>query len=291
MPERLLILGANGMLGGSLFRYFSSKSDLEVVGSVRSEAAAEVLLQQGFENIRVGTDVCDTQLLSSLIQEVNPTIVLNCIGVIKQLDKAKVPVPSIEINSLLPHRLAELCGDVGARMVHFSTDCIFSGRKGMYKEGDTPDATDLYGRSKLLGEVDYGDHLTLRTSIIGHELNSSVSLVDWFLSQTGKVRGFSKAIFSGLPTIYVAEFLYDHVINSRKLKGLYHLSVEPIDKNSLLNLIKAEYGLKTEIDEYVGFEIDRSLDSSMLRREIGFEPAKWPELIEKMHDEYQEYFA
>lgn len=290
MSNRVLIFGANGMLGGSLFRYLSKRPGFEVLGTVRGLEAKGALIQQGFNNLVDGIDVADVQSIFSVIKDFRPHYVLNCVGIIKQLDVANAPIPSIEINSLLPHQLAETCDDFNSKLVHFSTDCVFSGRSGEYKEIDTPDATDLYGRSKLLGEVAYGRHLTLRTSIIGHELGKSLSLVDWFLSQDGTVKGYRKAIFSGMPTVCVAEFLQDHVFG-KELSGLYHLSVDPIDKNNLLQLINDVYltGMKiTPCDDLV---IDRSLNSDALRAVAGFTPPPWPQLIKKMREEYLEYFV
>lgn len=289
MSKRILVLGANGMLGGSLHRYFT-KTDNLVTGTVRSDSAFEQLADMGFNNIISGIDVTNYELLESTISELKPDYVFNCIGLIKQLSQSELPVSAIEINSLLPHKIAQICTKNNSRLIHFSTDCVFSGTLGGYTETSLPDSTDLYGRSKLLGEVDYGKHLTLRTSIIGHELNSNVSLVDWFLSQTGSVRGFSQAIFSGLPTCYIAEFLDKYVIDESNLSGLYHLSAEPIDKYSLLSLIKEKYGIETDIIDYPDFIIDRSLNSKSLRELIDFKPPQWPELIEKMNDEFKEYF-
>ncbi|MEY8200134.1 MAG: SDR family oxidoreductase [Colwellia sp.] len=290
MSKKILILGANGMLGGSLHRYFSRDTGHHVLGSVRSESALEHLASMGFDNVESGVDVTNQESLQKLIAEFRPDFVFNCIGLIKQLSQSKLPVPAIEINSLLPHRLAALCTEFGARLVHFSTDCVFSGNAGGYTESSIPDATDIYGRSKLLGEVDYDDHITLRTSIIGHELNSGVSLVDWFLNQSGHIKGFSKAVFSGLPTCYVAEFINKNIISSPNFSGLYHLSSYPIDKYTLLQLIKGIYGLEIEIEHDSDFVIDRSLNSDILRASVGFTPLPWSELIERMHNEYIEYF-
>lgn len=290
MSNRVLVVGANGMLGGSLFRYLSKLPAYEVLGTVRSEEVKGALFHQGFQNTLAGVDVANLESVSSVIEDFRPHYVLNCVGVIKQLDEAKAPIPSIKINSLLPHHLAELCDRFDAQLVHFSTDCVFLGRSGLYKESDNPDATDLYGRSKLLGEVDYGRHLTLRTSIIGHEIGKSLSLVDWFLSQKGVVQGYRKAIFSGMPTVCVAEFLSEYVFG-KELSGLYHLSVDPIDKNTLLHLINNAYSLGAVITPFDDFEIDRSLNSDALREITGFNPPSWPQLIQKMREEYLEYFA
>lgn len=289
MSKKILILGANGMLGGSLHRYFSNTEN-SVVGTVRSNTALEQLADMGFDNVISGIDVTDFEILDSTISEMKPDYVFNCIGLIKQLSKSKLPVAAIEINSLLPHKIAEICTENDSRLVHFSTDCVFSGDMGSYKESSVPDAIDIYGRSKLLGEVSYDKHLTLRTSIIGHELNSNVSLVDWFLSQTDTVKGFSNAIFSGLPTCYIAEFLEKYVICNPDLSGMYHLSAEPIDKYSLLLLIKNKYDIKVDVIDYPDFIIDRSLNSDSLRDLLNFQPLKWPDLIERMNHEFNEYF-
>lgn len=291
MNKKILVIGANGMLGGSIFRYFSHTSGYEVLGTVRNSAAAASLVEQGFSNTITGIDVLDNKRLQDVFSEFKPDVVFNCVGLIKQLDDSKNPVSAIEINSLLPHRIASLATQYNGKLVHFSTDCVFSGKKGNYLESDIPDASDIYGRSKLLGEVDYDGHLTLRTSIIGHEINSSLSLVDWFLSQTSPVKGFSKAVFSGLPTCYVAEFIEQYILDKIDLTGLYHLSVEPIDKFSLLKMIKSIYGVTTEINEYSDFQIDRSLNSDRLRFETGVVVPSWPELIKRMHNEYSKYFA
>jgi dTDP-4-dehydrorhamnose reductase len=277
------------MLGGSLHRYFSNTEN-SVVGTVRSNTALEQLADMGFDNVISGIDVTDFEVLDSTISEMKPDYVFNCIGLIKQLSKSKLPVSAIEINSLLPHKIAEICTENDSRLVHFSTDCVFSGDMGSYKESSVPDAIDIYGRSKLLGEVSYDKHLTLRTSIIGHELNSNVSLVDWFLSQTDTVKGFSNAIFSGLPTCYIAEFLEKYVICNPDLSGMYHLSAEPIDKYSLLLLIKNKYDIKVDVIDYPDFIIDRSLNSDSLRDLLNFQPLKWPDLIERMNHEFNEYF-
>jgi len=289
MSKRILILGANGMLGGSLHRYFSNTKN-SVIGTVRSNSTLKQLTGMGFDNIISGIDVTDYAVLESTISKIKPDYVFNCIGLIKQLSQSELPVSAIEINSLLPHKLAQICTKYGAKLIHFSTDCVFSGSVGGYVESSLPDAKDLYGRSKLLGEVDYDNHLTLRTSIIGHELNSDVSLVDWFLSQSNSVKGFSQAIFSGLPTCYIAEFLDEYVIGNSGLSGLYHLSAEPIDKYSLLLLIKQKYDVELDIIDYPDFVIDRSLNSDNLRELINFKPPQWPELIEKMNDEFNKYF-
>lgn len=287
----VLILGATGMLGYSLFSNLAENPALNVKGTVRSLADKTAFFEQYQTQLLKGIDVTDIASIEQAIIDAKPEVVINCIGLIKQHDIAKQHVAAIEINALLPHQLAALCDQYDARLIHFSTDCVFDGKQGMYHETDLPTATDLYGKSKCLGEVNYGRHLTLRTSIIGHELDSAVSLVDWFLNQEGEVNGFSKAVFSGLPTCYIAKLLAKKILNNADVSGLYHLSVEPIDKFSLISLLAEIYGKDIVINESTQLVIDRSLDSSRLRQAIGFTPPSWRELIEFMHNDYLKRYA
>jgi dTDP-4-dehydrorhamnose reductase len=210
-------------------------------------------------------------------------VVINCIGLVKQLAEADDPLLALPINAMLPHRLARLCDVASARLVHVSTDCVFSGARGNYIEGDSPDAQDLYGRSKLLGEVDYPHAVTLRTSIIGHELSSANGLVGWFLAQQGRVSGYRRAVFSGLPTIELARVIRDHVLPRPALRGTYHVSASPINKFDLLKLVARTYGKEIEIVEDDAVLIDRSLDSTRFRTETGYAPDDWPALVARMH--------
>jgi dTDP-4-dehydrorhamnose reductase len=283
---RVLVLGATGMLGSTLFRAFSADSNLETFGTMREASSARHfapgLLDALIPNVHLEGE---TGLLTAF-SLAKPNIVINCIGIIKQLPNARDHLESLAINSTLPHRLVKYCNITGARLVHFSTDCVFSGNKGQYKEDDFPDAYDLYGRTKYLGEVDYENSITLRTSIIGHELSRSKSLVDWFLSQSGEVKGFRKAIFSGLPTIEIARVIKEFVIPNHRLKGLYHLSVDPINKFDLLSLVAEIYGKNINIVPDDKLVIDRSLNSDRFRAATGFYPRPWPDLIRDMHVEY-----
>lgn len=283
---KVLILGATGMLGYSLFSNLSSYNHLDVYGTVRTIEGKEAFFEQYQSKILKNIDVTDIAAIEYIISTVKPDVVINCIGLIKQHDIAKQHIAAIKINALLPHQVAGICDTFNSRLIHFSTDCVFDGKQGLYRESDLPTATDLYGKSKCLGEVSYGQHLTLRTSIIGHELNSAVSLVDWFLSQAGEVNGFSKAIFSGLPTCYIAKLLAEKILEDTSINGLYHLSVEPIDKFSLISLFAEVYGKSIKINESTQLVIDRSLDSSLLREVIAFIPPSWPELIKFMHEDY-----
>lgn len=284
--QRLLVLGATGMLGNAVLRWFAqNEAAFQVYGSVRSLASVKSL-QAGSPQAEfvAGIDVDSLDSLTRLFAQVRPDVVVNCIGVVKQLAEADEPLTAIPINALLPHRLARLAQVADARLVHISTDCVFSGRKGGYRESDQPDAYDLYGRSKLLGEVDYDNAITLRTSIIGHELNSAHGLINWFLSQSGSVRGFTKAIFSGLPTVELARVIQQHVLPHPELRGTYHVSVEPIDKYSLLKLVAVAYGRTNEIEPNDKLVIDRSLNSDRFRAATGYKPPAWPELVQRMRD-------
>jgi dTDP-4-dehydrorhamnose reductase len=279
---KVLVLGATGMLGNAVLRLFTQSAEYEVVGSARSTSALRLLPANLSDRVICGVDVENMDSLISLFTKARPDVVINCIGLVKQLADANDPLDAIPINALLPHRLVRLCGMAGARLIHMSTDCIFSGAKGMYTEADESDAKDLYGRSKYLGEVDYPHAITLRTSIIGHELNGEHSLVGWFLAQQGIVKGYSRAIFSGLPTVELARVIRDHVIPHPELHGVHHVSADPINKFDLLNLISNVYGKKIDIAEDENFIIDRSLDSTRFREATGYQPQPWPELVRRM---------
>ncbi len=278
------------MLGGSLLRYFADKTEHDVYGTVRDSNAESRLVSKANANIICGIDVHNVNKIRSIIEEVRPDYVINCVGVVKQLKESKYPIHSITINSLLPHRLAEICSHNNSKLIHFSTDCVFSGNRGNYSVNDVPDAFDLYGRSKLLGEVSYAPHLTLRTSIIGHEQGSQHSLIDWFLNQSGEVKGFTKAVFSGVPTVYMAELLNNYVFTNPDITGLYQVSVEPIDKYSLLSLVKDIYGKDIDINADDSLVIDRSLNSTEFKIRTGMNNPSWKDLIEKMYNEYRTYF-
>ena len=281
---KVLVLGATGMLGNAVLRLFAQSDGYEAVGSARSSSALRLLPAELSDRLICGVDVENMDSLISLFSKSRPDVVINCIGLVKQLAEADDPLSAIPINALLPHRLARLCDVAGARLIHMSTDCVFSGAKGMYTEADVSDAKDLYGRSKYLGEVDYPHAITLRTSIIGHELNGAHSLVGWFLAQQDRARGFRRAIFSGLPTVELARVIRDHVLPHPELHGVYHVSAEPINKFDLLTLIADAYGKKIDITADDKLVIDRSLDSTMFRAATGYQPQPWPELVRRMRE-------
>jgi dTDP-4-dehydrorhamnose reductase len=284
---KILVLGATGMLGSTVLRLLSQSTGFEVVGSVRTTTALQLLPPNLADCVISGIDVDSMDSLLDLFGKVRPDVVINCVGLVKQLAGVDDPLTAIPINALLPHRLARICGLVDARLVHISTDCVFSGAKGMYTEADMCDAKDMYGISKFIGEVDAPQVITLRTSIIGHELSSAHSVVSWFLAQQGTVKGFTRAIFSGLPTIELARVIRDFVIPYKKLSGLYHVAAQPIDKFNLLKLIANEYGKSIDILPDDNLIINRSLDASRFQLATGFIAPEWPDLVRIMQEDYK----
>lgn len=280
---RILVLGASGMLGHTMLRRLAEDPGHEVTGTVRTAGPLRELAAAAGARLVSGIDVEQPDALIRAFAEARPEFVINCVGLVKQLADAKDPLRAVPINSLLPHRLAGLCQAAGARLVHISTDCVFAGTRGHYREADTPDAGDLYGRSKLLGEVDYPHAITLRTSIIGPELSGNHGLLGWFLSQGGNLRGYRRAIFSGLPTVELATVVRDHVLPRPHLHGLYHVASQPVDKYALLRLFAAAYGRDNEIAPDDALVIDRSLDGSRFTAATGYVAPTWPELIRRMH--------
>lgn len=279
----ILILGASGMLGNAMVRVLSEKKDWQVYGTTRSESSKRLFSDDIVNRLISGIDVEQHDSLMNSFIRVRPDVVINCVGLIKQLADAEDPLQAIPINALLPHRLARLCELSNARLVHMSTDCIFAGDKGGYRESDSSDAKDLYGRSKFLGEVAYPHTVTLRTSIIGHELQSAHGLVGWFLSQQECCKGFTRAIFSGLPTVALAQIIRDVVIPRADLSGVYHVAAQPISKYKLLKLIADVYGKAIEVEPDESLVIDRSLNSDRFREETGYVAPDWRSLIELMY--------
>ncbi len=280
----ILILGATGMLGNSMFRFLSTDKDLDVYATSRSSSAHSYCSKDLADKIVPNVDIENYDSLVEVLNKVKPNVLINCIGLVKHLADANDPLKALPINSLLPHRLAGLCKLVGSSLIHISTDCVFSGKKGNYKESDFPDCYDLYGRSKFLGEVDYPHAITLRTSIIGHELSGNRSLINWFLSSEGSVKGFEQAIYSGLPTVELAKIIKDFVLPNKELHGLYHVASRPINKLELLKLVAKIYNKKIDIIPSDELVIDRSLNSTRFNEITGYNPPEWKELVKNMYD-------
>lgn len=282
--SRIVVFGANGMLGHAVLRFMAADRFSEVIGVVRSEASAAALNHVTRAQIFILGNVESPDGLVGLFESLRPDVVINCVGLVKQLAHSQDPLAVLPINTIFPHRLAQLCYLVGSRLVHISTDCVFSGAKGGYKEEDVPDAQDLYGRSKLLGEVDYPYAVTLRTSIIGHELKSTHGLIGWFLAQQGHVKGYTKAIFSGLPTCELARIIRDVIMPRTELNGLYHVASHPISKHDLLCMVNQEYGKGLKIESDKQIKIDRSLNADRFFEATGYKAPDWPELIAQMRE-------
>ena len=256
-----------GMRGGTPIPGLDGGADLRLVAGVEAENIASI---------------------ERILDDVQPAAVVNCIGIIKQLEQAKDPVASIEVNALFPHRLARVTTDRGIRLIHFSTDCVFSGKIGNYVEDDFADADDLYGRTKFLGEVGGDRSLTLRSSIIGHELRGHVSLLDWFISQKGlQTKGYARALYSGLTTVAMASLVERILDDWPDLQGIWQVSSEPISKYELLCLVNTVYGLGVTVERDETFVCDRRLDSTRFRRCTGWEPASWPDMIDELHADYR----
>jgi dTDP-4-dehydrorhamnose reductase len=280
---RILVFGASGMLGNAMFRVFGESAEHEVMATARTEGTRRHFSAELSQRLLTGIDIDNHDSVVRAFATAMPDVVINCVGIVKQVADVEDLLQAIPRNTLFPHRLAQLCRLCGARLVHVSTDCVFSGTKGMYTEADQPDAPNLYGRSKLLGEVSERHTITLRTSIIGTEQSGARSLVGWFLAQEGRVKGYRKAIFSGLPTVELSTLVRDYVLPQPEIHGLYHIAAEPIDKESLLRLVAAEYGKEIEIEPCDEVVIDRSLDASRFREATGYVPPPWPELVRRMH--------
>jgi dTDP-4-dehydrorhamnose reductase len=279
---RILVVGGSGMLGHKLVQRW--QDDFDVWTTLRGKFAdyERFGIFQSEKTID-SLSVLDTSALAKAVQRIRPEVIFNAVGIVKQVPSARNTVDTLLINSVLPHQLAEIAARSNARFIQISTDCVFEGTRGNYTEDDRPDATDLYGKSKNLGEVIDDNCLTLRTSIIGRELTTSHGLVEWVLSNRGKtVKGFSNAIFSGFPTVVLADIISDLVVDHPNLSGLYHVSSEPINKLDLLTLIKKNYELDIEIEPFADFRIDRSLNSSRFREVTNFQPSPWSEMIELM---------
>lgn len=283
---RILILGGDGMLGHQLLRQLAPRHDVRVTLRRPIHAYAQFGIF-GPESTYAGVELSTAASLQPVVAAFKPDVVINAVGIVKQRPTSAETIPSLEINSLLPHRLAVVCGEIGARLVHISTDCVFSGRKGGYREADVADAEDLYGRTKYLGEVHEAHCITLRTSIIGPELWRKTGLLEWFLVQRGTIRGYRNAIFSGFTTIELARIIEMLVSRFPQASGLYHVSSDAISKFDLLSLVKKRLALAVEITPYDDFRCDRSLDSSRFRSEFGYRAPDWPVMVDELANQIQ----
>ncbi len=280
---KVLIIGASGMIGSTVLRVLSENNDWSVAGTVRDQSVARFFSKSIAEKLIANIDVNQHDSLVGALNDFRPDVVINCAGLTKHKPEADDPLQALPINALMPHRLADLCKLLGARLIHISTDCVFSGEKGDYEEEDFADARDVYGKAKALGEVTDSHSITLRTSTIGHELQSQYGLLDWFLAQQEQCKGYTRAIFSGLPTVVFAQIIRDVVIPDTSLSGLYHVAAEPVAKYDLLKMIADCYGKEINIIPDDSFIIDRSLNGTRFQMATGYVAPDWLELIEMMH--------
>ena len=284
--QKILILGVTGMLGHTLYKEIFQKQDkFKVYGTTRNASGLDKYFSESERiSIQSGVDADNFDTLIKAIASVQPDIIINCIGIIKQLPIANDPLTAITINAQLPHRISLVAKSANARLIHISTDCIFNGLKGNYSEEDPSNAEDLYGRSKFLGEVTYPHCITLRTSIIGHELKTEFSLIDWFMSQKDEINGYTKAIYSGFPTYEMVNIITNYVIPNKELSGLYHVSSDPISKYDLLKIMKDVYKKDIKINSYDDFILDRSLNSDRFQSMTGYKAPSWKSMLSDMYN-------
>lgn len=286
---RVLIIGGNGMLGHKLVQILGETFDVQA--TIRGKFF-EIERFGIFDRNRIieSVDANDMNSLKRAIEIARPDVVINAVGAIKQLPASNDVIRSLTVNSIFPHRLAEFSREYGFRLILISTDCVFDGKKGTYTEGDIADARDIYGMSKILGEITNADPLTIRTSIIGRELLTKNSIVEWFLSNRGgRVKGYTNAIYTGFPSEVLAEILAGLITHHPDLAGLYHISSGPITKFHLLELLNQYFEADVNIEPSDEVAIDRSLDSSKFRAATGFEPAGWEDMIAQMANSHKPY--
>jgi dTDP-4-dehydrorhamnose reductase len=287
---RILVLGGNGMLGHRATAVLSARHD--VTATVRKpDPAAEAFAPTA--RFVSGVSAEDLASVAAVISETRPDAVLDCIGIVKQRAEAHDAIASVQVNSLFPHQAAKLATDAGARFVHVSTDCVFTGACGGYTEGDVPDAFDLYGRSKLLGEVvDVAGAVTVRTSIVGWEIENPTGVLEWFAARRGgRCDGYTHAVFSGLSTTDLVAVMERLCTEWTDVDGLWHVSNEPVDKFELLTLVRDACGWDIEIDPADEPVIDRSLDSTRFRDRTGWRPREWAETAAALAAERGAYEA
>ena len=275
------------MLGYTLVSYFGAKSDISTVATSRKPLPLKIFNPAESVKFVHGYEAHDISCYLKLIENERPDIIVNCIGIIKQSVHSTDLKTMMEVNSLFPHYLSRIAESFNSRLVHISTDCVFSGLRGSYSESDIPDPPDTYGKTKLLGEVSSENSVTIRTSLIGHEIETSLSLIDWFLKQSGTVRGYKRAIFSGLPTITLAKVLENYVFPNRNLRGLVHLAAEPISKYELLSMIASQYDHPVNLIADNEIQVDRSLVATKFRSLTGYSAPCWSELVSEMHEHWK----
>lgn len=291
-PRHIAVIGAAGLLGHVVVETLLGGVD-EVTGTLR-RPRADVEWWPPFceENDRLrlidGVDATDWPQLARVLDEIQPDTIVNCAGVTPRRREASDPAEVIGVNSLLPHQLARWGAAAGSRLITISTDCVFGHEPGGFTEDDTPTATDLYGLSKALGEVDNGDTITIRTSFIGRELVSNTELLEWFLSNAGRtVEGYGDVWYSGVPVATVAAAVLRLATTHRELTGLYHLAAEPISKLDLLRVANEAFDSGVTILPDTTTTSHRTLDGTRLREVLPVEPVDWSRALSELADDHR----
>lgn len=277
--NKILILGVSGLLGSTLFKYFSSKKYFKVMGVNRINTK----LNKSDKYLKLVKNINNDKEIEKVLKKVKPDYVINCIGIVKNNKNLNQMLKIFEINAFFPKKIEILSKIYKFKFIHISTDCVFKGDKGNYNENYIPDANDLYGISKILGECESENCLTLRTSIIGHSRRDKRGLLEWFLSQKKSIKGYNNAFFSGFTTLELSKIIHDNIIKKKKFqRGVFHLSSKRISKFNLLNKINKLYKKNINIIKYDKIKIDRSLNSSIFKKIINYKVKNWDQMLLEM---------
>lgn len=280
---RICILGASGMLGHKLWKSLSVHfpNAYATIRGCRDDYKKFNLFKNDDQVIEK-IDALNFPDFEKVLDKIKPEIILNCIGITKRREEINNLAVSITLNALFPHQLAAWGAKNNAKVVNFSTDCVFDGKIGHYTEESMTSAGDTYGKTKAIGELKEGNTLTLRSSFIGTELLPGSELLEWFLAQSGIVRGYRNTSYSGFTTLELCRIVEKLLIDFPQARGLYNISSEPISKFDLLMLIKKKMNLDIEIIPDDNFFCDRSLDSSKFRKEFSYTPPTWEKMIDEL---------
>ncbi len=268
------------MLGHMLVRVLSEHH--QVIGTTSSQYDTKSPLAHILDktNWIDQVDVRNWQTVENAINHAKPNVLINCVGVIKQKMESGNIMDAILINSLIPHQLAATCEKLDIRFIHFSTDCVFEGTPGIKHLTDTPNATDLYGTTKRLGEVNYAPAITLRTGFVGRQLSGSEGLFEWVLSQKGKtVSGYQNAIYSGLTTMALSRVIQQVIEMQPTLSGLYQVASNRIDKYNLITKLNELLQLNLSITQDTDFKCDRSMDGMEFTNLTNIHIPSWEEML------------
>ena len=289
---KILILGADGMLGHKLFQLLGMDYP-ETFGTISGKSSIYPYSGISFfhtDKVIPEVNMLDFGQIEHIINQLNPDYIINCLRVATHGDETAPPLQTITVNSLLPHQLAEVAKKNGARMIHFSSDCVFNGKQGMYTEEDPPNATHIYGQTRLLGEVFADNVLVLRGSVIGRELIQHSSLLDWFLRQQGsEINGFTHAIYSGLSSVETVRVVQMIISIKPSLTGLYHIASKPINKYNLLKLAQKNFGIKVTIHKQNKYFVNRSLAAEKIKYALGYVAPSWSSMMKELAEENEQY--